>query len=136
VTRVLRGEFPTRVRIGVPLTLIATISERGDAAEAWSTLRPVAVGAEVTLVCSAAGFELRSDMQVKVVVPAAGDSDPVGFELVASTAAAIDGLAWRNVAGSWVPDWVHFFADVLSAERAPCPVGWFAGSPSRRDLTS
>ena len=47
---------------------------------------------------------------------------------LASTAAAIDGLAWRNVAGSWIPDRVRFFADAVSAVRAPCPVGWFAGS--------
>jgi hypothetical protein len=46
----------------------------------------------------------------------------------ASTAAAIDGLAWRNVAGSWIPDCVRVFADALSAVRAPCPMGWFASS--------
>ena len=84
MTRVLRGEFPARVRIRVPLTLIVTISEQGDTTGLWSQLRAVAAGSEVTLVCSAAGFDLRSDMQVKIAVPAAGDSDPVRFELAAT----------------------------------------------------
>lgn len=84
VTRVLRAEFPTRVRTGVSLILIATISEQTGGAGARSPLRAVAVGSDVMLTCSAPGFDLRSEMQVTVTVPASGDSDPAPFELVAT----------------------------------------------------
>src|SRR5262249_34929621 len=74
----------TRIRIGLPYTLFATISEEGSGAQYSSPLRPVRPGSEVMLTCSATGFDLQSDMQVPVTVPASGDSDPVPFKLVAT----------------------------------------------------
>lgn len=98
VTRVLRAEFPTRVRTGVPLVLLATISEhRGPGA--WSPLRAVAAGSNVNIICSATGFDLRSDMKVTVVVPVSGDSDPAPFELVA-TDPGLQTITLRAFAGS------------------------------------
>lgn len=81
VSRTLRAEFPTRVRTGDPLVLFAFISEQPSTG-ASALMRPVAVGSEIMLTCSAAGFDLRSPMQVTVVVPASGDSDPAPFQLV------------------------------------------------------
>lgn len=99
ITRVLRGEFPAKVSIGTPVTLIVTISEQGDETGFWSGLRPFAANSEVRLVCSAEGFEPLSDMQLTVTVPAAGDSDPQPFELVA-TAAGPQEIKVRAFTGS------------------------------------
>ncbi len=84
VTRVLRGEFPKQVHVGETLTLIATISEQSAHPGQSAPLSAVAVGSAVSLVCSAPGFDLRSDMQVTVIVPHSGDSVPAPFTLVAT----------------------------------------------------
>jgi hypothetical protein len=131
VSRFLQADFPTRVRTGDPLTLIALISEQWSNATPSSQLRSVAVGAEIMLTCSAPGFDLRSEMQVTVVVPASGDSDPVPFQLV-PTDPGLRTITIRAFVGSSYLGALSVQVTVDSTGRTEQPARHSAGL-SRRD---
>jgi CHAT domain/Protein of unknown function (DUF2934) len=131
LTRFLRAEFPARVRTGDRLTLIAIISEQGGGVGAWSRLRPVEVGSNVMLTCSATGFELRSEMQVTIAVPMSGDSDPAPFELVA-TDSGLQTITVRAFVGSTYLGALSIQVEVNSTGRTEQPTQ-HAAELSRRE---
>jgi hypothetical protein len=80
-TRYLTGLLPERAPVGRPISLQVQIT-RAALAGSSAALRPLAVppeGRTITIIVTAPGLESQGDLEQEVLVPTAGNSDPVRF---------------------------------------------------------
>jgi hypothetical protein len=82
IGRYLKGQCPETVRVGEPFSFLASIVLTGShSAVALKRFDVPATGVEILLVAHAPGMQLVDPQRRVVHVPAAGDSEPVMFEL-------------------------------------------------------
>jgi hypothetical protein len=79
--RYLRGQCPASVRAGETFSVLAGIAVDPRGGVALKSFSVPPGGRDVLLVLHAPDFEVRSSQRQTVRVPAAGDSEPVMFEL-------------------------------------------------------
>jgi CHAT domain len=81
--RYLSAQLPERVGVGARIPLLVWIATARGSATA-TALKPFALpgeGRAIIITVSAPGFELSTDADQELSVPAAGDSDPIRFGL-------------------------------------------------------
>jgi CHAT domain-containing protein len=105
--RYLKGRCPETVPVGKPFSVLASIvlsapAARNHASVGLKHFDVPAEGRDVLLVVDAPGLRLLGDQRLSVRVPAAGDSDPVMFELRADAPGtrSVSITAW--VGGSYL----------------------------------
>jgi len=84
--RRLFADFPERVGVGQRIPLFVWVSTLGGSG-ASAPLRPILVppeGRRIVVAISAPGFELLSDADQELLVPATGESNPIRFALRAT----------------------------------------------------